>query len=73
MEVSSKSLSMKFHLCNSLVILQGEPRLSKSGVSLKAMVREISHEGQGYWEEFSHLPIDAEIEDQSVPLEVQAY
>ena len=42
-----KTLTMRFTLAGVVVILQGDPSLSSSLVSLKAMLKVIKREGEG--------------------------
>ena len=47
MEVNWQQLIMKFKMGETLMILKGDPSLCKSGVSLKAIMKELQQQGQG--------------------------
>ena len=47
MQVNWKSLTMRFTLEEVAVILQGDPSLCSSLISLKAMLKAIKGEGEG--------------------------
>ena len=69
MEVNWKHLTMTFRMGSSLVVLQGDSGLCKSGVPLKTMVKEIKQEGQGFLVEFGSLST-FEPASETVPNEV---
>lgn len=56
-EVSAnwKNLTMWFDWQGKRVLLQGDSSLSKTLVSLKAMIKSIQEEGQGFLVEFGHV------------------
>ena len=58
-EVSAnwKKLTMQFDWQGNRVLLQGDPSLSKTLVSLKAMIKAIQEEGQGFLVEFGQVTL----------------
>lgn len=46
---------MKFQLGDKSVTLQGDQSLGRSGVSLKAMIKSLQNEKQGFLVELNHL------------------
>lgn len=71
MSVNWKTLTMKFQLGSVPVTLQGDPGLSKTQVSLRAMIRTLRHEGQGLMVEFGYLGLERDIPVESIPEQVQ--
>lgn len=55
MAVNWKTLTMKFKVGETPVLLQGDYGLCKIPVSPKVMIRALHREGQGLWLEFSRL------------------
>ncbi|XP_057251720.1 uncharacterized protein LOC104883522 isoform X2 [Beta vulgaris subsp. vulgaris] len=53
------------------ITLQGNPALSRSGVSLKAMFRTLKKEGSGYWVEFNQVATTKESASHDVPASLQ--
>lgn len=55
MQVNWKTQVMKFNVRGTGMVLKGDTSLSKSQVSLKAILRTIRHEGNGIYLELSLL------------------
>lgn len=66
MQVNWQLLTMKFQVGGVIVILQGDPSLGKSLVSLKAMMRTVLHEGEAVLLELQHTITTPQ--DTSTPL-----
>lgn len=58
MAVNWRALSMKFKVGETPVVLQGDPCLCKSPVSLKTMMRALKQEGHGFWVELGMFSIE---------------
>lgn len=50
-----KTQTLKFQSEGVTVTLQGDPHLGRTGISLKAMLKNLQKEGQGYLLELNHL------------------
>lgn len=68
--INWKTHAMKFTLGKSQIVLQGDPSLQKTLISLNAIVRAIRHEGQGYWVEMQGMTTVEENMEQQLPKEV---
>lgn len=55
MTTNWKMQTLRFKMGNDTVTLQGDPSLGRSGISLKAMIRNLRKEGRGYLIEFNYL------------------
>ena len=55
MEINWPNLAMKFPMGDTVMTLKGDPSLSKTGVSLKALMKEIQQHGQGVMVECCNL------------------
>lgn len=72
MQVNWRTLTMKFRIRGTAVTLQGDPSLSSSSVSLKAMLKTLKKEKEGIWVELGSLETDRVIEPLGVPTPFQA-
>ena len=57
-----KTQTLKFQLDGTTITLKGDPYLGRTGISLKAMVKTLQKEGQGYLLELSQLEGERESE-----------
>lgn len=55
MATNWKTQTLRFQLGSEVVTLKGDPSLGRSGISLKAMLRNLRKEGGGYLVEFNFL------------------
>ena len=62
---------MKFRMGNDQIVLQGDPGLNNTKVSLKAMMREIERKGHGVLIEFGNLAVGESSSVWQVPEEVE--
>jgi len=67
MNVDWKTLTMKFQVGDMVVTLQGDPSLSKTLVSLKAMVKTFKEEGERMLLELATLAIEIEEDQRAIP------
>ncbi|KAJ9700965.1 hypothetical protein PVL29_006342 [Vitis rotundifolia] len=72
-KVNWKMLTMKVRLGKTVIVLKGDPSLSRTDVSLKAMARARQHHSQGVWVELcqSSTTSDLSKEVQEVPRTVK--
>ncbi|PON94291.1 hypothetical protein TorRG33x02_100290, partial [Trema orientale] len=70
MQVNWQLLHMKFNVGGVAVTLQGDPSLSKTRVSLKAMCRTMQQEGDVILLEFCNTTVVPLIEQQPVPASI---
>ncbi|RVW36299.1 Retrovirus-related Pol polyprotein from transposon 297 [Vitis vinifera] len=62
-KVNWKMLTMKIKLGKIVILLKGDPSLSRTEVSLKAMVRALQHHGQGVWVELCQTSTTSELSE----------
>lgn len=55
MTANWKSQKISFKMGNETVVLTGDASLGRTGITLKAMMKTLSREGQGYLAEFNYL------------------
>ncbi|XP_052185288.1 uncharacterized protein LOC127796925 [Diospyros lotus] len=67
MNVDWKTLTMKFQVGGMAVTLQGDPSLSKTLVSLKAMVKAFKEKGEGMLLELGAMAAEIEEDQRAVP------
>ena len=56
-------LTMKIKMRKIVILLKGDPSLSRTEVSLKAMVRALQHHGQGVWVELCQTSTTSELSE----------
>jgi len=67
MNVDWKSLTMKFRVGGMVVTLQGDPSLSKTMVSLKAMMKALKGSGEGMLLELGAISAEFEEKQWEIP------
>lgn len=72
MQVNWKALTMKFWISGTAVTLQGDPSLSSSSVSLKAMLKALKKEREGVLVEFGSLDTSGVVASIGIPAPSQA-
>lgn len=62
---------MKFQIGGISMTLQGDPSLSKTLVTLKAMMKAFKREGEGVLLEFGNLEVELGEVQQEMPAEIK--
>lgn len=57
MTANWKLQKLTFKMGNKTVVITGDASLSRSGITLKAIIKTLKKEGQGYLVEFNHLGV----------------
>ncbi|RVW33015.1 Retrovirus-related Pol polyprotein from transposon 17.6, partial [Vitis vinifera] len=72
-KVNWKMLTMKIKMGKAVIVLKGDPSLSRTEVSLKAMARALQHHSQGVWVELCQTSTTSELSEgvQEVPKTVK--
>lgn len=65
MTANWKTQTIKFRLGNEMVTLKGDASLGRMGITLKAMIRTLRKERNGFLVEFNHLGVNSEQRRQS--------
>lgn len=55
MTTNWKTQTLRFQMGTDTITLKGDPSLGRSGISLKAMIRNLRKEGGGFLVEFNYL------------------
>lgn len=58
MTANWKSQQTKFKMGDEMVTLTGDASLGRTGISLKAMIKTLRKEGQGFLVELNHLGVN---------------
>ena len=72
-KVNWKMLTMKIKMGKAVIVLKGDPSLSRTEVSLKAMARALQHHSQGVWVELCQTSTTSDLSErvQEVPKTVK--
>ena len=72
-KVNWKMLTMKIKMGKAVMVLKGDPSLSRTEVSLKAMARALQHHSQGVWVELCQTSTTSDLSEgvQEVPKTVK--
>lgn len=67
MQVNWQTMIMKFEVGGSWILLQGDPSLCKSQISLKAMIYMVQQKGEGFWVELGAFIVEGATESPIPP------